>query len=89
MRCVSEDTLRLFLSNLVANSSVLKIGYGVHGDLCMLAKTWHFAMDIIGSPKRVLDLQIFVQEVGGAVSACGSGRGIVCGSGWGSIWGGG
>ena len=53
----------------------------------MLAKTWHFAMDVIGSPKRVLDLQIFVQEVGGATSACRGGRGIVCGSGWGSICG--
>ena len=77
---MSEDTLRLFLSNLVANTAVLKLGYGVHGDLCMLAKTWPFAMDVIGSPKKVLDLQIFVQEVGraafvgvgGAEPACGS-----------------
>ena len=62
-RTVSEGILRKFLSDLLATDRVMKIGYGIDGDLRMLAKTWHFAVDIIGTPKKILDLQLFVPTV--------------------------
>ena len=62
-RTVNEGILRKFLSDLLTTDRVMKIGYGIDGDLRMLAKTWHFAVDIIGTPKKILDLQLFVPIV--------------------------
>ena len=55
--------LKTFLSSFLSSPDVLKLGYGLDGDMRMLAKSWPFVVDVIGSPKRMLDLQIFEKLV--------------------------
>jgi hypothetical protein len=62
-KVVSESKLRRFLADLLTSDKVMKLGYGIDGDFRMLAKSWNFAVDIIGSPKKILDLQLFVPAV--------------------------
>ena len=38
-------------------------GYGIEGDLHMLARSWMFVADVVACPERVVDLQTFSRMV--------------------------
>ena len=38
-------------------------GYGIDGDLHMLARSWVFVADVAACPERVVDLRVFARMV--------------------------
>ena len=39
------------------------VGYGITGDFRVMAQTWPFVAEIVGTPCSVIDLQNFAQSV--------------------------
>jgi len=42
---------------------ILYIGYGISGDFRVIAHSWPFVAEIVGTPCQVIDLQIFARSV--------------------------
>ncbi|XP_065916559.1 exonuclease mut-7 homolog isoform X2 [Dysidea avara] len=66
---VSEEILRGFTASVFSSTDTIKLGYGIAGDFRVIAHSWPFVAEIVGTPCQVIDLQIFARSVKVAVEA--------------------
>ena len=69
--CASEEDKDARCHGYLSCTPSLFPGYGIEGDLHMLARSWAFVADIVACPERVVDLQTFSRMVHFLVLLCG------------------
>lgn len=69
--CASEEDKDARCHGYLSCTTTLFPGYGIEGDLHMLARSWVFVADIVASSERVVDLQTFSRMVRSHVLLCG------------------